>query len=549
MQERTDEPRIPKIVRRVVEYNLTEHCNLTCAGCDHSSPLLPTKFADVSEFRRDLEALSLILHVSELKLLGGEPLLHPDLAELLRLARASGIADRITLVTNGVLLDRCDPAIFVSIDKLAVSLYPGVRLPLELTELNAWSKKFGFELALTRMNSFRVGPINSRNQDTVLVQRIFDRCEMAHDWSCHTIHEGYYFKCPPAALLTARLALRGESIQNREHDGVKIHSNPRLREDLETYLRDRKPLEACNYCLGTSGRSFPHRQLNGRELRAENIASHLAPETLLDESRIADHDTLEARRGVTDYSDPTFAIKPSDVGTSRHYQRWHRALEAGRESSDPWFQLVKQYLDPDRDVAGKTVLEVGWGAGELAMWLGTFANPAGRIIAIDNKHHAARKDREFAKSLALPRISWSVGDIQSIAHRDQSFDTVVSCESIEFVRDPGRAVAELARILKPGGRLLLTTSNYLGPVGLYRLYLRLRGRRFSVSGQPISNVILLPRATRWISKAGLRISAVDGFGHYLPAPRRSPLHFKRLDKLRFVTRWFGLHSIVVAEKP
>jgi len=50
---------------------------------------------------------------------------------------------------------------------------------------------------------------------------------------------------------------------------VRIHDNPRLREELEAYLRDEEPLEACYYCLGSSGRRFPHRQLNSKKLREE----------------------------------------------------------------------------------------------------------------------------------------------------------------------------------------------------------------------------------------------------------------------------------------
>ena len=96
MQERTEGQQVPKIEQRAADYNLTEHCNLRCAGCDHSSPLLAKKFAEVAEYQRDLAALSQVLHLRELKILGGEPLLHPDLIEFLRGARASGIADEIT---------------------------------------------------------------------------------------------------------------------------------------------------------------------------------------------------------------------------------------------------------------------------------------------------------------------------------------------------------------------------------------------------------------------------------------------------------------------
>ena len=258
-----------KIERSAAEYNLTEHCNLSCAGCDHSSPLLPKKFADVAQFQRDLSVLSQVMHLGELKLLGGEPLMHPDLPQLLRYSRASGIADEITIVTNGLLLHRCDPAIFEMVDRLWVSLYPGISLRVQDHELEALSKKYDFELDLRRINHFRVTTINSRHQDKALVRRIFGHCSLAHSGSCHTVYQGYYFKCSPAALLTTRLALAGQTVQNREMDGVRIHDNPRLREELEAYLREEGPLEACYYCLGSSGRSFAHRQLTGKDLRQE----------------------------------------------------------------------------------------------------------------------------------------------------------------------------------------------------------------------------------------------------------------------------------------
>jgi molybdenum cofactor biosynthesis enzyme MoaA len=77
MQERTDGPQVVKIEQRAADYNLTEHCNLRCAGCYHSSPLLPKKFAEVAEYQRDLAALSQVLHLGELKNPGGRALVAP----------------------------------------------------------------------------------------------------------------------------------------------------------------------------------------------------------------------------------------------------------------------------------------------------------------------------------------------------------------------------------------------------------------------------------------------------------------------------------------
>jgi hypothetical protein len=103
-------------------------------------------------------------------------------------------------------------------------------------------------------------------------------------------------------------------------------------------------------------------------------------------------------------------------------------------------------------------------------------------------------------------------------------------------------------VLKPGGRLLVTTPNYLSTFGLYRGYMRLTGRRYTEMGQPINNFLVVPLTRRWIVRAGLRVTSVESVGHYVPLPRRQPLELLALNKPRFLMRWFGLHSIVVAEK-
>jgi SAM-dependent methyltransferase len=117
------------------------------------------------------------------------------------------------------------------------------------------------------------------------------------------------------------------------------------------------------------------------------------------------------------------------------------------------------------------------------------------------------------------------------------------------VPNPPLAVRELARVLRPGGRLFLTTPNYIGTMGLYRGYLRLRGRPFSEIGQPINQFTMLPRTIRWMNRAGLAVLATDAIGHYLPFPRRPPIRLTWLDAPRPLMQWLALHSFVLARKP
>jgi 2-polyprenyl-3-methyl-5-hydroxy-6-metoxy-1,4-benzoquinol methylase len=237
----------------------------------------------------------------------------------------------------------------------------------------------------------------------------------------------------------------------------------------------------------------------------------------------------------------------SDEPSSASYDAWHASIGVNEGADDPWYQLVRRQFDVARDIAGRRVLEIGSGRGGFACWLATQPHPPAEIVAVDYSGVAVEKGRAYAAAAGIAGIIWQTGDIQAIAHNDASFDTVISCETIEHVPNPRQAVSELARVLKPSGRLFLTTPNYLGPMGLYRAYLRLRGRRFTEVGQPINQLTLLPRTLLWVRRAGLRLEAVRGEGHYFPAPGSPPRRLRWLD--HDALKWLALHVVVVASKP
>ena len=90
-----------KCVVRKLEYNVTHHCNLKCDHCDHLSPFFGPKDAEFNssislvEFEKQIGILSRYVHTEEFLILGGEPLLHKNILEFLKLLRARKIADKI----------------------------------------------------------------------------------------------------------------------------------------------------------------------------------------------------------------------------------------------------------------------------------------------------------------------------------------------------------------------------------------------------------------------------------------------------------------------
>lgn len=226
------------------------------------------------------------------------------------------------------------------------------------------------------------------------------------------------------------------------------------------------------------------------------------------------------------------------------YDAWHTHVAGGEALDTPWHRLVQAALDAGRDLQGQRVLEIACGRGELASWCVRRAAPS-LLVAADFSWSAVQLADERARAHAGARAAVIQADAQAIPLPSGSIDTAICCETIEHVPSPRLALAELARVLRPGGRLFLTHPSYLGPMGLYRGYLRVRGRRFTEEGQPINHMLVAPLVRHWLRRAGLRIEASAGAGHYVPFPGRSPVLVA--DRPRWL-HVFGLHALTVAVK-
>jgi ubiquinone/menaquinone biosynthesis C-methylase UbiE len=100
--------------------------------------------------------------------------------------------------------------------------------------------------------------------------------------------------------------------------------------------------------------------------------------------------------------------------------------------------------------ASGSVLEVAIGTGRSLPFY-----PAGtRITGIDLSPGMLALARQRATDLGID-ADLREGDAQTLAFPDNSFDTVVCVLSLCSIPDPGKAIAEMARVLEPGGKLLL----------------------------------------------------------------------------------------------
>lgn len=90
------------------QIHIVEHCNLNCRGCYHFSPLAKEEYLSLEEYTRDIRRLAELFDgkMERIMLLGGEPLLHPQIAEFIQVTRDYFSEGTIKILSNGILIPK-----------------------------------------------------------------------------------------------------------------------------------------------------------------------------------------------------------------------------------------------------------------------------------------------------------------------------------------------------------------------------------------------------------------------------------------------------------
>jgi SAM-dependent methyltransferase len=121
------------------------------------------------------------------------------------------------------------------------------------------------------------------------------------------------------------------------------------------------------------------------------------------------------------------------------------------------------------DVRGcKSILDAGCGNGRYAVYLVEEADPDANITGFDYSQGMLRRARE---RLGAEHVTHVAADLERLPYADAAFDAAVCGWVLEHLPDPKPGLAELARVLQPGGRmLLLTTENTFNGAVCSRLW-------------------------------------------------------------------------------
>jgi len=115
---------------------------------------------------------------------------------------------------------------------------------------------------------------------------------------------------------------------------------------------------------------------------------------------------------------------------------------------------------------GWMVLDVGCGTGASALPAAEGVGPGGKVIGVDLAENMLELARTKAAQRHLQNIEFRLGDMTNLGFPDSHFDAIISVFSIFFVPDMEAAVRELWRMVKPGGKLAVTTwaQHFFGPI-------------------------------------------------------------------------------------
>jgi SAM-dependent methyltransferase len=188
---------------------------------------------------------------------------------------------------------------------------------------------------------------------------------------------------------------------------------------------------------------------------------------------------------------------------------------------------------PDR------VLDVGCSTGYLAKRL---RERGSTVLGLELDERAAEQAREFCEAV-------HVGDVETmeLPFEEGSFDAVVCGDFIEHLRDPGAFLERVRPLLRPGGRLVLSTPNVANwAMRLGLLFGRFRYTEWGILDRTHTHLFTRKTLRECLERAGYRIAVVD---FTVPVPVLSTPRVEalahRIGRLR--PSFFAYQFVVAAE--
>lgn len=234
--------------------NVVDHCNLNCQCCDHFSCIADEYFLSVEDADKDLRRMSELLDgtLEELKVEGGEALLHPELTSILELCSKYFPNTKIQLLTNGILLPKQTEAFWQCCKDSNVSLlvtkYP---LTFDYQGAENLAKEKNVEYRYySGSSTIKVTYKPDLDKEAKQIPKIsFYNCHQAND--CIFLMQGKLYTCPVIPNIKYFNKKFGMDFKVHSVDFIDIYDATSGEQLAEHVAR---PVPFCRYCM-TTGRT------------------------------------------------------------------------------------------------------------------------------------------------------------------------------------------------------------------------------------------------------------------------------------------------------
>jgi len=234
--------------RLYFETNITKHCNLNCKGCDHFAPVAAPEYLAPEEYAKDVDRLGVLFHgdAERIVILGGEPLLHPEIERFLEPTRRAFPQVPVWIATNGTLVQRMKKTFWDACRTYRVGIlvthYP---IALDYDALGDFVRHQGVEYQF--VGSSESGrtlwkfPLDlTGSQDP---KESFDACRNAN--TCLTLEHGRLYTCSIAPNVPVFNRAFGQHLALTDEDGIDIYQTQSGQEILEAMAQ---PMPFCRFC-------------------------------------------------------------------------------------------------------------------------------------------------------------------------------------------------------------------------------------------------------------------------------------------------------------
>lgn len=177
------------------EFHITDHCNLNCKGCGHVSNICEPYFPDLLRYVQDMNQLKkLYSGCVMIKLLGGEPLLNPQLPEFIKKTREIFPECDLRIGTNGLMIHKLDSMLFEVMRNnhayFFISSYPPVEKIKD--EIIVCCEEHGVKVEFSsKIEKFSKRLYLDKRFNR---QESYERCR-EDNWYCFTLREGRISPC------------------------------------------------------------------------------------------------------------------------------------------------------------------------------------------------------------------------------------------------------------------------------------------------------------------------------------------------------------------